>query len=104
MQGTAHLEAPLSNTMLISHEGRGKPDIVVDELTRDDGIRYKGTFDSMSRETRVTLFQALITPDQFKYPLMLEIQRDRENLSRVFIVVQNPKVQFDMKEFYISFR
>jgi hypothetical protein len=55
MQGTAHPEV-LSSTMLINHEGEGKPDIVVDELTRDDGIRYKGTFDSMSRETRVTLF------------------------------------------------
>jgi hypothetical protein len=62
MQGTAHPDF-LSSTMLINHEGKGKPDIVVDELTRDDGIRYKGTFDSMSRETRVTLFQALITPD-----------------------------------------
>lgn len=42
--------------MLIDHAGEGKPDIVVDELTRDEGIKYKGTFDSISRENRQTLF------------------------------------------------
>jgi hypothetical protein len=53
--------------------GIGKPGIVVDELTHDEGIKYKGTFDSISRENRITLFQALITPDEVRYPLMLEI-------------------------------
>ena len=49
--------------MLVDHLGLGKPDIIVDELTHDQGIRYKGTFDSLKRENRVTLFQALITPE-----------------------------------------
>jgi len=59
--------------MLIEHAGNGKPDVVVDTLTRDEGIKYKGTFDSMSRQNRTCLFQALITPDEFRYPLMLEL-------------------------------
>ena len=64
---------PEMSTMLINHAGEGKPNIIVDELTKDDGIKYRGTFDSMTRDTRITLFQALITPDEFRYPLMLEL-------------------------------
>lgn len=42
--------------MLINHAGEGKPNIIVDELKKDDGIKYRGTFDSMTRDTRITLF------------------------------------------------
>ena len=43
--------------MLIDHiGGNGKPDLIVDELSRDEGIKYKGTFDSMNRTNRATLF------------------------------------------------
>lgn len=35
---------------------------------------------------------------------MLELQRDKKIQNRVYIVVQNPKVQYDIKEFYISFK
>ena len=45
--------------------GNSKPDILVDELSKDEGIKYRGTFDSMNRQNRTTLFQALITPDEF---------------------------------------
>ena len=35
---------------------------------------------------------------------MLELQRDKSMSNRVFIVIQNPKISFDLKEFYISFK
>ena len=73
--------------MLIEHAGWGKPNVIVDTLTRDEGIRYKGTFDSMSRLNRTTLFQALITPDEFRYPLMLELQRDKQLTNRIYIII-----------------
>ena len=81
-----------------------KPDVLVDELTRDEGIKYKGTFDSMNRTNRTALFQALITPDEFRYPLMLEIQRDKSMSNRIYIVIQNPKLAYDIKEFHISLK
>lgn len=94
-----------SQVMLIDHVGgRGKPDLLVDELSRDEGIKYKGTFDSMNRTNRTTLFQALITPDEFRYPLMLELQRDKSLTNRIYIVIQNPKVTYDLKEFHISIK
>lgn len=61
--------------------------LVVDVLSQDDGIRYKGTFDSLSRQNRVTLFQALIKPDEFEFPRMVELQRDKVHVNRVFIVI-----------------
>jgi hypothetical protein len=59
--------------VLINYAGSGKPDLVVDDLGHDEGIKYKGTFASMTRQTRKTLFQALITPDSMSHPLMLEL-------------------------------
>lgn len=35
---------------------------------------------------------------------MLELQRDKSIPNRVFIVIQNPQISFDLKEFYISFK
>lgn len=42
--------------MLIDHAGLGKPNIIVDELTHDDGIKYKGTIESLNRNNRITLY------------------------------------------------
>lgn len=38
------------------------------------------------------------------HPLMLELQRDKVQSNRIFIVIQNPKVQYDLKEFHISMK
>ena len=51
-----HIQSSEMSTMLINHAGEGKPNIIVDELKKDDGIKYRGTFDSMTRDTRITLF------------------------------------------------
>ena len=52
----------------------GRPNIKVESLDQDEGIVYKGTFDSQKRRnTRITLYSARITPDETNVPLQLQL-------------------------------
>jgi predicted lipoprotein len=73
----------------------------VDALHQDSGIKYTGTFESVKRDTRVTLYRAKVSPDGGKR-LLLEVQKDKIKDNSIFIAVQNPTVQVDFKEFEIT--
>ena len=51
--------------------GGRKPNIRVEPLDLDEGIKYLGTFDSQKRNGRVTIYSAKITPDETNVPLQL---------------------------------
>jgi hypothetical protein len=72
-----------------------KPVLVSNQLTHDyllhdRGIAFDGTFDSMRRTGRITIYRAKIAPDGLNTTLMLELQRDQNLVNKLFIVVQNP--------------
>lgn len=92
--GTTFLQRPT--------EG-GKPDYNVDSLPHDSGIKFNGTFASMKRTGRITLYKAKIAPDGQRN-LLLEVQRDTALVNQIFIVIQNPVLQYDQKEYSITLK
>ena len=57
----------------------------------------------MKRSSRSTLYQAYISPDGHT-KLCLELQRDGIAKNSLFVVVSNPQLQFDHKEFEITLK
>jgi hypothetical protein len=70
--------------------------MIIDKLSNDQGIKFNGTFDSMRRDQRVNIFESTITPDESNENLTIYLQRDRIHVNRLFILIQNPKLEFEL--------
>ena len=86
----------ISKVQLIELNTQSKPDVIVDQLTHDEGIKFNGTFESMKRNQRVKIFESVITPDEQNQNLLIELQRDKIHVNRLYIVIQNPKFEFEV--------
>lgn len=73
----------------------------IDVLQCDTGIRYTGTFESMKRNNRKTIYSAYVSPDG-DTKLQLDLQRDSIAKNSMFIRVVNPDNLMDFKEFEIT--
>lgn len=71
-------------------------------LELEEGIKFNGTFDSMKRKVqRVTIYRAMVTPEECHQRMLLELQRDKILTNKLFVVVQGEQ-DFEMKELNIT--
>lgn len=65
----------------------------------DPTISYNGTFDSLNRLTRTTLYKANL--DVGPQTVSLQVQKDSTQPTKLFIQIKNPNLKFDHTEFTI---